>query len=419
VSSSTTPTFVGIGLAVALVLFLVGFLACSGRRTPEGGRGEASPPRATPRETGGAPPAAAPASGGGEQEVAAPGRAPGGAPGDAPGGAPGGGPRSGQAMAAAARALLDGAGGKRAELAVGFDSQEREDWSYVPRSRAGLALGDMTDAQRSAAHALIGAGLSPRGHDKVKGILLIEPILGQIEGNPDFRDPGRYHVAVFGRPGAAGPWGWRFEGHHLSLNFTHAGGRVATTPAFLGANPARVGTGKHKGLRVLAAEEDLGRALLASLTDEQRRRAVLSASAPSDIVTETSRRVSLPRFEGLPAAQMTAEQRAALQRLIEVYVGNLQPDLAREHLDRMEAAGLDKIHFAWAGSAAPGQSHYYRVHGPTHVIELDNRGGNHIHTVLRDLEHDFGDGLLAEHLRDHHRGGKVVTRPGAGGRAPR
>lgn len=304
-------------------------------------------------------------------------------------------------MAAAARGLLDAAGGARKQIAHGFDSDEREDWSYVPRSRAGLALGDMTEGQRYATQALLRAGLSPRGHEKVSGILRIEPILGQLEGNPSFRDPGRYHVAVFGQPGQ-GAWGWRFEGHHLSLNFTHAGGRVASTPAFFGANPARVASGRHRGLRVLAEEEDLGRALLASLSDEQRSRAVLSSSAPSDIVTEASRRVALDGFEGLPAAQMSAEQRAALHKLIEVYVHNLQPELARGHLDRMEAAGLDRIHFAWAGGDRPGQSHYYRIHGPTHVIELDNRGGNHIHTVLRDLEDDFGDGLLARHLRDHH-----------------
>jgi Protein of unknown function (DUF3500) len=373
----------GSSLLIALaivVLALVLIAACSGRRTREEARGQRS---------AGRPAGPGPTPGGQAQ------------PGDAAAG-------SDAAMAAAAQKLLDSAGDSRDKLALAFDDEERESWNYVPRSRAGLARGDMSEAQSDATQALLRAGLSEGGHAKVTGILRIEPILGQLEGNPSFRDPGRYHVAIFGRPGARTPWGWRFEGHHLSLNFTHAAGRVATTPAFLGANPARVPSGKHRGLRVLGAEEDLGRALLASLTGEQRRRALLSESAPSDIVTEASRRVSLDGFAGLPAAEMNDEQRAALRRLVEIYVGNFQPDLARAHLERMEAAGWARVHFAWAGSAEPGKSHYYRIHGPTHVIEYDNRGGDHIHTVVRDLEHDFGDGLLARHLRDHHHGARAA-----------
>jgi Protein of unknown function (DUF3500) len=358
---------------LVFALFLI--MACSGRRARQEARGERSAARPS------AAPAQAPETG---DASAASGSA--------------------AAMAAAAQKLLDVAGDSRERLALAFDDEEREDWNYVPRSRAGLARGDMSEAQSDATQALLRAGLSDSGHAKVTGILRIEPILGQLEGNPSFRDPGRYHMAIFGRPGAQARWGWRFEGHHLSLNFTHAAGRVATTPAFLGANPARVPSGPHRGLRVLAAEEDLGRALFASLTGEQRRRALLSSSAPSDIVTEASRRVELDGFVGLPAAEMTAEQRAALRRLVEVYVGDFQPDLARAHLQRIEAGGWTRLHFAWAGSAEPGRSHYYRIHGPTHVIEYDNRGGNHIHTVLRDVEQDFGDGLLARHLRDHHGG---------------
>ncbi len=377
--SCSTPS-IALGVALALVLIAV-VAACSGRRAPDGERAARSdaPPSSAATPSASAQPA-------GTETAAS----------DMPAA-----PRADEAMAAAARGLLDAAGGAREKVAHPFDD-DREDWSYVPRSRAGLALGDMNTGQRDATNALLAAGLSSRGNDKVLGVMRIEPILGQMEGNVSFRDPGRYQVAVFGQPGAEGPWGWRFEGHHLSLNFTHAHGRVSSTPAFFGANPARVPSGRHRGLRVLAEEEDLGRALLVSLTDEQRRRAVLSSSAPSDIVTEASRRVSLDGFEGLPASQMTAEQRAALHKLIEVYVHNFQPELARGHLDRMEAAGLDRIHFSWAGGDRPGQSHYYRIHGPTHVIELDNRGGDHIHSVLRDLEHDFGDGLLARHLREHH-----------------
>jgi Protein of unknown function (DUF3500) len=379
--SCSTPSIV-LGVLLALVLIAV-VAACSGRRAHDGGRERAARSDAPPDGAGTATGEAAPGADATATDMPAA-------------------PAADKAMAAAARGLLDAAGDARDKVARPFDD-DREDWSYVPRSRAGLALGEMDGGQRSATNALLRAGLSPGGYHKVTGILRIEPILGQIEGSPSFRDPGRYHVAVFGQPGGQSPWGWRFEGHHLSLNFTHAHGRVSSTPAFFGANPARVPSGRHQGLRVLAQEEDLGRALLVSLDDQQRRRAVLSSSAPSDIVTESSRRVSLERFEGLPASQMTPEQRAALLKLVEIYVHNFQPELAQGHLDRMEAAGLDRIHFAWAGGDRPGQSHYYRIHGPTHVIELDNRGGNHIHSVLRDLQHDFGDGLLARHLREHHR----------------
>ncbi|WP_437689820.1 DUF3500 domain-containing protein [Sorangium sp. So ce176] len=316
-----------------------------------------------------------------------------------------------EAIAASAGAFLEGLSrGSRGRAQLAFESGEREDWHYVPRRRAGLALGDMDDRERGAAHALLRAGLSPEGYRKLEGVLLLEGILGGIEGSPAFRDPGRYHVAVFGQPGPLGPWGFRFEGHHVSLNFTSAGRAVATTPAFLGANPAEVPSGPRKGLRVLAVEEDLGRAFLASLTPAQRQRAVIAPTAPPDLVTEASRRAALPGFDGLPAAEMTPTQRAALIRLLEVYARNFPDAVAQGHLRRIERAGVERLHFAWAGSAAPKQSHYYRIHGPTHLIEYDNRGGDHIHTVFRDLQDDFGDSLLAQHLQQGH-GAPAGRRP--------
>jgi hypothetical protein len=396
-----------------VIIYMLVAAACSGQRAPD----RPDQPTSAVPTTGevAAPPAqeaamtspAAPGS-------TAPGSTPPGstAPGStAPGSTPPG--DSAAAMAASAGALLAavGTGDARGRLALPFDSDAREDWSYVPRSRAGLSLGEMTEPQRRALWALMDTGLSKSGRAKVEGILTIEPILGEIEGNRN-RDPGRYHVALFGNPAgqpaaasAAGgaPWGWRFEGHHLSLHFTVAG-EVATTPAFLGANPARVPRGAHQGLRVLGREEDQGRAFLLSLTAEQRRRATISSEAPADIITKTSRRVALRQLEGLPAADMTQEQRAALVQLIEVYALNFQPALARAHLERIRGAGVERLHFAWAGSDRPGQSHYYRIQGPTHLIEYDNRGGDHVHTVFRDLARDFGESHLARHLRKDHGG---------------
>jgi hypothetical protein len=325
-----------------------------------------------------------------------------------PGAAAGG--ATAEAIAASARAFLDGLDrDARGRAQLAFQSGEREDWHYIPRRRAGLALGDMDDGELRAARALLRATLSQEGYRKLEGVLLLEGILGGLEGNPAFRDPARYHLALFGEPGPQVPWGFRFEGHHLSLNLTAAGHAVATTPAFLGANPAEVPSGARKGLRVLALEEDLGRAFLASLTPAQRKRAVIAAAAPLDLVTEASRRAALASFEGLPAAEMTPTQRAALMRLVGVYAHNFPDDIAHGHLHRIERAGVSRLHFAWAGSAEPKQSHYYRIHGPTHLIEYDNRGGDHIHTVFRDLQDDFGDSLLARHLQEGH--GHPARRP--------
>ncbi|WP_437945311.1 DUF3500 domain-containing protein [Sorangium sp. So ce296] len=394
---SRYPRLSGPGSRIAATLMLAMTTSCNSMRPQEAPPGE---------------PAAAPASPSAPaQQAAEPGPlptppsppAPAGPPGAAP--PPGGaaGRATAEAIAASARAFVDGLDGEaRGRALLAFQSREREDWHYVPRRRAGLALGDMDGGERGAAHALLRAGLSPEGYRKVEGVLLLEGILGGIEGNPAFRDPGRYHLALFGQPGPEAPWGFRFEGHHVSLNFTSAGGGVATTPAFLGANPAEVPSGPRKGLRVLAAEEDLGRAFLASLTPAQRQRAVIAATAPPDLVTEASRRAALASVEGLPAAEMTPAQRAALLRLLEAYARNFPADLADGHLDRIARAGVERLHFAWAGSASPKQSHYYRIHGPTHLIEYDNRGGDHIHTVFRDLQDDFGDSLLARHLQEGH-----------------
>jgi hypothetical protein len=312
-------------------------------------------------------------------------------------------------MAALASALVDAARALRAalgeagarSLTLPWDSDGRRRWYYTPRQRAGVALGDMNSEQAAATRALLAVALSQRGRDKVEDILTLEGILGHVEGNPGFRDPGRYHVMLFGAPSPEVPWSWRFEGHHLSINVTQVGDVLASTPAFFGANPARVRSGPHAGMRVLAAEEDVARALFASLTEAQWSRARIAERAPDDLVTGNDSRARLPRFEGLPASELTDDQRARLWELIEVYAGNLHPTLARAHRERIERAGVDRLHIAWAGSREPGRAHYYRVHGPTHLIEYDNRGGNHIHAVFRDLEDDFGEDLLARHLRAH------------------
>lgn len=209
------------------------------------------------------------------------------------------------------------------------------------------------------------------------------------------------------------PWGWRFEGHHLSLNVTFAPGGASYTPMFLGANPARVPDGPRQGWQVLGDAERLGRSLLASLSADQRTRAVIATRAPSDIVTGTDRRFDLERFEGLPAAAMTAAQRKALDSLVRSHVGNAPAAIADAEMQKLRSAGLERLYFAWAGGDRQGQGHYYRVHGPTILIEYDNTqdGANHIHTVWRKPAGDFGDDLLARHYAEapHHRQPRLAS----------
>ena len=289
---------------------------------------------------------------------------------------------------------------------VPFDSENRFDWHYVPRSRRGVPLEVLNAEQKSALDRLLHTALSDQGFEKAKGIIELEPILGGIEGSPRSRDPGKYFFTLFGEP-AQTPWGMRFEGHHLSLNFTVTPSEVRATPAFYGANPARVSSGPRAGWRLLRDEELLGRELVTSLSAEQRKIAIISSRAPSDIVTGVDRQIDLTTYDGLPAAAMTQPQRTLLLRLVGTYVGNAAEPIAADEMAKLTNAGLNRLHFAWAGAIRAGEPHYYRIHGPTILIEYDNtqNGANHIHTVWRTPGRDFGDDLLRRHYAEapHHR----------------
>ena len=315
--------------------------------------------------------------------------------------------------AAAARAFVEALRPALAAQCVRpFDDANRTSWSYLPGRRVGIALAQMNDAERRAAHAMLRAALSARGYEKTQGVLVLEGILREIEVFGFRRDPDLYYATIFGAPSDGAPWGWRFEGHHLSLNFSSATGKiVAATPAFFGANPARVEKGPKAGLRVLGAEEDLARSLLASLDARQRRSAVISTTAPSDIILRPGGQ-SVPAPEGLSAGEMTAAQKAALRKLLAEYLGNMREDVARAQREKIEKAGFDTIRFAWAGSDRLGQGHYYRLQGPTFLIEYDNTqdGANHVHSVFRDLQDDFGGDALRRHYAQSHHHADVASR---------
>ena len=316
--------------------------------------------------------------------------------------------RSAAAMSTAAKGWLDSlTPDQRGRAVFTFDSEERQRWHFIPNEsfpRKGVTFKEMSEPQRALAHALIKTGLSARGYLTATAIMELEKVLQAIEGPQRRfpRDPEAYQVTVFGTPGDKQAWGWRLEGHHLSLRFDIvAGSMTASSPSFFGTNPAEVREGPQKGLRVLAAEEDAARALLDLLDPAQRTAAIVQPDAPGDILTMIKPAVEALTPEGIRIRTLTKPQREALTRLIDVYVGKMAADVAAERMARLEKAGLDNISFAWAGSTERGQKHYYRVQGPTFLIEYDNtqNDGNHIHSVWRDFNGDFGRDLLREHLK--------------------
>ena len=293
---------------------------------------------------------------------------------------------------------------QRDQATFAFGDDERLNWHFIPRDREGLPYGEFTPPQRRLADRLLGTALSHEGISKALGIMYLEQILYEREGR-DIRDSDRYYFTVFDEPSNSGAWGWRVEGHHLSLNLTLNDGEVvATSPAFMGSNPAIAGEGKHEGLEVLAAEQTVARELLALFDGQARDQVIFDAEAPPDILTGHDRVAEAGEPLGVATRDMTDEQADKVVELLQVYTGRLRLDLAKDEFDKVKAAGLDNIHFAWAGSAEPGDPHYYRIHGPTFLIEYDNtqNDANHIHTVWRDLEGDFGRDLLAEHYTNSH-----------------
>jgi hypothetical protein len=315
--------------------------------------------------------------------------------------------RSASAMAGAADKWLTSLTPEQRQKAVfAFDSDERLKWHFIPNemfARNGVMIKEMSEPQRALAHDLLKTGLSARGYLTATSIMELEQVLRAIEGGVRFpRDHEAYRFTVFGTPGDKVAWGWRLEGHHLSVRFDVVGGSAtSSTPAFFGSNPAEVREGPQKGTRVLGAEEDAARALLDALDDAQRTTAVILPDAPTDIVTMILPKVDPLSPVGIKASALTSAQREKLMQLIDVYAGLMAPDVAAERMDRLKRAGLDGIGFAWAGAIEKGKKHYYRVQGPTFLVEYDNtqNDGNHIHSVWRDFNGDFGRDLLREHLK--------------------
>jgi hypothetical protein len=290
---------------------------------------------------------------------------------------------------------------QKPKAAFAFKDEERLNWHFVPlqdkqkkSTRKGVPLEDMNAEQKKAALNLLRAGTSPGGYTKATTIMSLEAILNELEkGGSSVRNPEWYFFTVFGTPGKSGQWGWRVEGHHLSLNFALDNGKVvASTPAFFGANPATV---KDKGLRTLPEAEDLAKELFQALDANQKKVAHQEKQFP-----EIAGRTSAPKVgepKGIPAAKMTDKQRGVLLKLLESYTNRMPADIAEKELSDVKSAGVDGIHFAYAGGLEPGQPHSYRIQGPTFVVEFLNvqadsakNPANHIHSAWRNIKGDFG-----------------------------
>jgi hypothetical protein len=303
-------------------------------------------------------------------------------------------------------ATLDPA--QKANAVMPFNSEERFHWFYTPVPRKGIPLKELNASQQKAALALLHAGLSEKGYSKAETIRKLEEVLREMEqGRGPTRDPDLYFFTFFGEPDPKGAWGWRYEGHHCSQNWTIVNGQsIGSSPQFFGANPAEVREGPMKGTRVLAAEEDLGRSLVKSLTATQRAAAVISTAAPADILTTNVRTAAIQEDKGVAYSQLSKDQQGMLLALIEEYLSAQPREQARARLEKIRKAGFDSIKFAWMGGLEKGEGHYYRVQGSTFLIEYDNtqNNANHVHCVWRDFHGDWGEDLLADHYRGspHH-----------------
>jgi hypothetical protein len=341
---------------------------------------------------------------------------------------------------------------QRAKANIAFaDHEERTRWHYTPIARRGLPFNEMDRQQQRLAQQLVMTGLSRAGWVTAATIMGLETLLDGLEGWRTavwWRDVQLYHVSIFDAPHDAQPWGWRFEGHHISLNYTIAGGQIiAPTPTFFGANPAEAPLIGAQTLRPLAGIEDLARELMHALADDQRAKALLTPVAPPDLVMLNRPYVvenalpwptagiedpeavaaqfpSMERFcrergvtledlekvrykatpNGVAAAEMKPAQREILQALIDDHIRRMPDELAEIELRKLHERGIDGIHFAWAGGIERRQPHYYRLHGPRFLVEYDNtqNNANHIHSVWRDPQDDFGADLLAHHYATSH-----------------
>lgn len=290
-----------------------------------------------------------------------------------------------------------------------FTNNIREIWSFLPGAmmpRPGLKLSDLNQNQRELLFNLLQTSLSEVGYKKVQQIIDLENVLAELEGNKDFRNADNYFVSFYGSPVKDSLWAWSFEGHHLSFKFTITPNGTSVVPRFMGASPAKILSGPREGERTLIKEEDFGIQLIQSMTTEQKEKTIFRKDPYFDIVTQNAIEVTPLKTVGIQMKELDKVQRAILEKLILEYLATLPANLAEERFIKIKGDNFESIRFAWAGSTNPKEGHYYRIQGESFLVEFDNflNNANHIHTVWREFEGDFGRDLILEHYKnvDHH-----------------
>jgi len=324
-------------------------------------------------------------------------------------------PAAAQSLSAKAETFLNSLSEELQSMAnFTLEDEERYNMNYVPLPRKGPTFHDFDDKQTDAAIDLLRSSLGKEGFRKSQEIMALEKVLRVIENNandtmPDGRprrDPLNYHFSIFGKPSSKSPWGWRFEGHHLSLNFTSSDGKIsASTPSFFGTNPGIVSTTEQKGKEVLKEEASLGFQLINSMGEEQLKIARFTEEAPNDVISKNKRKAESLEPLGISYTALSEDQKEQLLTLLNVYLTTFEPDFEARFWKKIRKAGIENLSFAWAGSLQTGAGHYYRIQGPMLLIEYDNtqNNANHAHAVVRDLSNDYGADILKEHYKKHHR----------------
>ncbi|HKJ80078.1 MAG TPA: DUF3500 domain-containing protein, partial [Prolixibacteraceae bacterium] len=282
-------------------------------------------------------------------------------------------------------------------------------WHYLPAvsfPRTGISLAELDKNQKDLLFNLLKSSLSETGYAKSKQIISLEEVLAEMSGNTDYRNPEKYYTAFYGNPAKDSLWSWAFQGHHLSLNFTILNGKTSIAPRFFGANPAIIKQGKRKGERTLAAEDDMGLELINSMNAQQKEKTIINDRAFYDIITTNSDKVEPLEPAGIKMKDLNPQQKITLLKLIETYLEAMPDELAVKRMQNLKKEETSEIMFAWAGATELGKGHYYRVQGKSFLIEFDNtqNHANHIHSVWRDFDGDFGKNLIREHYKssEHH-----------------